>query len=183
MAKVLIVDDEISIRRTLAEFLRVEGHEAAEAADAETALNLLRNGEFDIVVTDIIMPRMSGVDLLRHVQRVASKAQVIMMTGEPTIETATETLRAGAVDYLFKPITKADILRVVTNAIRLKTLSEAKERLEEQNLAYQKNLEQVVSERTRQLRASEQHAQQLSRFNQAVLDALVAHICVIDQHG
>ncbi len=183
MAKILIVDDEKSIRHTLGEFLRADGHEVIEAEDAEAALERLREAELDVVVSDIIMPRVTGVELLRRIHAAAPRVQVVMMTGEPTVETATESIRAGAADYLFKPITKEAILRVVTNAVRLKTLADAKERLETENRAHLENLEQLVGERTRQLRASEERALELSRFNQGVLDALSAHICVLNEDG
>ncbi|MHB1309818.1 MAG: hybrid sensor histidine kinase/response regulator [Limisphaerales bacterium] len=183
MPKILIVDDEKSIRRTLAEFLRAEGHEVHEAEDADVALRHLSDVEYDVVVTDIILPRVTGVELLRRIQATAPHVQVVMMTGEPTVETAAESLRMGAADYLFKPITKAAIIRVVANAAKLKALDDTKRHLEAENRAHQENLERLVEERTRQLRASEERARELSLFNQAALDALTAHICVLDGDG
>ena len=183
MPRILIVDDEKSIRRTLAEFLRADGYEVVEAEEADAALLLLDEGAVDVVVTDIILPRVTGVELLRRIHARAPDVQVVMMTGEPTVETASESLRAGAADYLFKPITKAAILRVVTNAVRLKTLEDARRRLEGENRAHRENLERLVEERTRQLRSSEQRAHELSRFNQGVLDTLAAHICVLAEDG
>jgi len=183
MARILIVDDEKSIRRTLGQFLREAGYEAIEAEDADTALKALNEAEFDVVVTDIILPRVTGVELLRRIHATAPQVQVVMMTGEPTVESASESLRAGAADYLFKPITKAAILRVVANAVKLKTLDDSKRRLEVENRAHRENLERLVDERTRQLRASEERACELSGFNQGVLDALSAHICVLAADG
>lgn len=183
MATILIVDDEKSIRRTLSEFLRADGHEVAEAEHAEAALQLLRERHFDLVVTDIILPRVSGVELLRRIRAAAPDILVVMMTGEPTVETASESLRAGATDYLFKPISKAAIQRVVANAERLKRLEDAKSRLEAENRTYQEDLERLVEERTEQLRAAEQRASEISHFNQAALDALTAHICILAEDG
>ncbi len=183
MAQVLIVDDEKSIRRTLGEFLREAGYAVVEAEDADAAQQRLAEATFDVVVTDIILPRISGVELLRRIQDTSPDVQVVMMTGEPTVETATEALRAGAADYLFKPISKAAILRAVANAARLKSLSDAKQRLEAENRVYQETLERMVQERTAQLTASEEHARQLSRFNQCILDALTANICVLGEEG
>ena len=154
MAKILIVDDEKSIRRTLGEFLLADAHEVVEAEDADTALLRLQETEFDLVVTDIVLPRVTGVELLRRIQATAPHIQVVMMTGEPTIETATEALRMGATDYLFKPITKVAILRVVANAVRLKTLEDTQRRLEAENRAHQANLERLVEERTAGLTAA-----------------------------
>ena len=183
MARILIVDDEKSIRHTLGQFLRDDGHQVIEAQDADTALKCLNENEFDVVVTDIILPRVTGVELLRRIHATAPYVQVVMMTGEPTVETASESLREGAADYLFKPITKAAILRVVANAVKLKTLDDSKRGLEMENRAHRENLERLVDERTRQLRASEERACELSGFNQGVLDALSAHICVLAENG
>lgn len=155
MSKILIVDDEKSIRRTLGEFLREAGYAVVEAENAEVALGWLSEAAFDVVVSDIILPRINGVELLRRIQEVSPLVQVVMMTGEPTVETATESLRAGAVDYLFKPINKAAILRAVANAARIKSLEDTRRRLEEENQAHRENLERLVAERTARLRESE----------------------------
>ena len=91
MARVLVVDDEKSIRITLREFLSNEGHEVQMAEDAREAVNLLHADDFDVVVSDIILPRVNGVELLRTIREAAPHVQVIMMTGEPTVETVSST--------------------------------------------------------------------------------------------
>jgi PAS domain S-box-containing protein len=176
MSRVLIVDDEKSIRRTLGEFLRVEGYEVEEAEDAEAAQRHLEKGAFDVVVTDIVLPRVSGVELLHRIHGLAPDVQVVMMTGEPTVETATESLRAGATDYLFKPIGKPAILKVVANAARIKSLADAKARLEKENLAYRENLEKLVKERTAQLELSE------ARFR-ALVETTMDWVWELDAQG
>ncbi len=152
MARVLVVDDEKSIRTTLSEFLRAEGHDVETSADAEDALDRLRASAFDLVVTDIVLPRVSGVDLLRRVHACAPHVKVVMITGEPTVESAAEAVRAGAMDYLLKPIAKAAILRSVGHALQVKTLEDIQRRLEETNRQYRDELERRVDERTRALR-------------------------------
>jgi PAS domain S-box-containing protein len=156
MARVLIVDDDESIRRALGATLRADSYEVVEAEDAELAQQRLREAEFDVVVANIILPGLTGLELLSHIQSTAPHVQVVMLTGEPTAETAAESLRAGAADYLFKPISKAAILRSVANAVRVKTLEDTRRRLEAENRAQRENLERLVEERTAQLRASEQ---------------------------
>jgi signal transduction histidine kinase/DNA-binding response OmpR family regulator len=153
MATVLIVDDEKSIRITLGEFLRLDGHTVQTAEDAEAAKRLLGKEAFDVVITDIILPRVSGVTLLQHVREQSPDIQVIMMTGEPTVETAVEAVRAGAYDYLSKPVGKRDLLAVVAQAARLKALFDEKRLLEEENLRYRVNLERMVEERTKALKS------------------------------
>lgn len=155
MAKVLVVDDERSIRWTLGEFLRNAGYEVAEAEDADAAMKLLHGAAFDVVVTDVVLPRVTGVELLRMIHEVSPEVMVVMMTGEPTVETAAEAVRLGAVDYLPKPVDKTSILRVVANAARIKILEDSRKRLEEENRAHRENLEKLVAERTEELRASQ----------------------------
>jgi len=147
VARVLLVDDEQSIRTTLGEFLCAGGYQVKTAEDAETAKKLLQENAFGVVVSDIVLPRLSGVDLLHFIREAAPHVQVIMMTGEPTVETAAEAVRAGASDYLTKPVGKNAILRSVKHAGQVK-------RLKEENRRYQEGLERLVEERTAELRES-----------------------------
>jgi hypothetical protein len=155
MPSILIVDDEKSVRATLARFLQNAGYAVETAEDATQAEELLKKRSFDVVVTDIILPGISGVELLRNIKRQAPDALVLMMTGEPTAETAVEAVRAGAYDYLIKPVSKEVILRVVARAVQVKGLQDERRRLEAANREYQAGLERLVEERTRSLRESE----------------------------
>ena len=96
MSTILIVDDERSIRTTLAECIREDGHDVFTAGDALQALALLDENRPAVVVTDIILPRMTGVTLLKRINEIAPDTQVLMITGEPTAETAAEAVRLGA---------------------------------------------------------------------------------------
>ncbi|KUO58010.1 MAG: hypothetical protein APF84_18465 [Gracilibacter sp. BRH_c7a] len=156
MAKVLIVDDEKSIRNTLAEFLRKEGYEVETAEEVNQALALLRVTEFDLVITDIVMPRISGIELLQQIRQSNPDIQVIIMTGEPTVDTAVKAVQVGAYDYISKPIVKSMLIKVVKQAIHLKGVTDKKKLLEYKNHQYQKNLEQLVEERTKALHNSMQ---------------------------
>ncbi|OQY29625.1 MAG: hypothetical protein B6I38_08085 [Anaerolineaceae bacterium 4572_5.1] len=155
MAHILIVDDELSIRITFSEFLRSEDYEVEVAEDADQAMKMLSTEDFDVVVTDIVMPRITGVKLLEAIRKSAPRVQVILMTGEPTVETASKAVRADAFDYLTKPISKSELVRTVANAVKVKTLDDERRRLAEENLRYQENLEQLVDERTKALQESE----------------------------
>jgi len=147
MAKILVVDDEKSIRMTLSAFLRGAGYDVDIAADVEHAQELLGRGKFDVVVSDIVLPGISGVVLLRRIRKTAPDVQVIMMTGDPTVDTAAEAVRAGACDYLTKPVSKIAILLSVANAAKIKEL-------EDENRRYRENLETLVAERTSELEQS-----------------------------
>ncbi|WP_328758202.1 response regulator [Geomonas diazotrophica] len=96
IAQVLLVDDEPSIRCTLAKFLEELGCFVTQAADVGEALALLNALEYDLVVTDIVMPKGSGLDVLRTVRSLEDPCPVVMITGSPMVESASEALRLGA---------------------------------------------------------------------------------------
>ncbi len=155
MTRVLVVDDERSLRITLRELLSDAGYEVDVAENADDAMGLLSEGRFDVVITDIIMPRRGGIELLRDIQTASPEAQVILMTGEPTVETASDAVRDGAFDYLAKPVPPSRLLTAVANATRLSELNAERQQLAAENLRYQEDLEQLVSERTIALQQSE----------------------------
>ncbi len=150
-AQVLVVDDELGIRETFQEVLEEEGYDVATAADFFEAEALLAERSFDVVVTDIVMPRVNGLELLRRVREIDEDIPVIMITGEPDVSTAARAVRHGAYDYVAKPITLDALLHVVGRAAEKKRLLDEKHRLERENLAYQSNLERKVVERTVEL--------------------------------
>lgn len=156
MARILVVDDERSIRHTLSEFLLREGYDVQTAEDAQAAIAILEIGEQDVVITDIIMPRISGIDVLKAVREKYRDTQVIVMTGEPTVDTAIEAVRAGAQEYLPKPINKEGLLKAVRQAAQVKVLLDEKRALEIANMQHQKNLEELVQTRTEALQKTMQ---------------------------
>jgi DNA-binding NtrC family response regulator len=101
-ARVLVVDDEPSMRQMLSFALRREGYDVSTADDGRTALEAMRDGRFDLVVTDVRMPEVSGVDLLREAKRLDPSISIIMMTAYGSKETVLEALRLGATDYVEK---------------------------------------------------------------------------------
>ena len=151
MARVLIVDDEKNIRVAFREFLEQEEHEVHTARDVSDADRLMIQNDFDVVVTDIIMPGFKGTDLLQKIHKESERVQVIMITGEPTVDTASEAVRAGAFDYLPKPVSGKALKKVVANAARVKALDDEKERLAKENRKHQEHLEHLVEKRTAEL--------------------------------
>ena len=133
--RILVVDDEESIRFTFEIFLREEGYEVSCAPSFEEALILLEDG-FDLVFTDIVLAGGNGVDLLRRLREKYSRCPVVMITGFPNVETAAESVRLGAYDYLPKPVTQEILLRVTRMALRFKRLADEKHR-------YRTNLEAI----------------------------------------
>jgi putative two-component system response regulator len=151
MSKVLVVDDEKSIRVTLCQFLNNEGFEADSAGDADTAYSMIWENDYDVVITDIIMPKSSGIDLLANIRKTNKEIQVIIMTGEPSVDTAIKAVQSGANDYLTKPINKETLIKTVSHAAQIKKLNDEKAVLERENSFYQKQLEDLVNLRTKSL--------------------------------
>jgi DNA-binding NtrC family response regulator len=120
VAHVLIVDDEKCIRLTLTAFIKASGHTATAVEDGAEALRVLREEAVDVVITDLIMPGISGTELLRQIKEKTPQIQVILMTGEPDLESADDALRCHAFDYLAKPMTKDTILDAIQRAIAAK---------------------------------------------------------------
>ncbi len=122
MARILIVDDEQSIRDTLREILDYEGYEIEEAADGEIALKLIKKYNYDVVLCDIKMPKLDGIELLERSKEVASDLPFIMISGHGTVETAIEATKKGAFDFISKPPDLNKLLITVRNAIEKNSL-------------------------------------------------------------
>ncbi|MCF8070217.1 MAG: sigma 54-interacting transcriptional regulator [Desulfobacterales bacterium] len=125
-SKILIVDDEQSIRFNFTRFLTGEGYDVKTAIDFDSAIELLVSFEPDLVIADIILGGHTGIDLLREIKG-KMRCPVIMITGEPNIDTSSVAVRLGAFDYLSKPIRKFELLKVVLNALELKQLKDKNE--------------------------------------------------------
>ena len=123
MARILVIDDEKSIRAALREILEYEKHEAEEAPEALTALAMLKERPFDLVLCDIKMPRMDGLEALIAIQEL-SDAPVVMISGHGNIQTAVEAIKKGAFDYIAKPLDLNRLLVTVRNALDRSRLME-----------------------------------------------------------
>jgi DNA-binding response OmpR family regulator len=114
---VLIVDDDESIRIILAELLSGEGYHVAQARTGEEALELLNERDFDVVLTDLMMPATDGMELLTIIKKLKPQTRVVMLTAFATIESAVEAMKKGASDYISKPFDAYDVKEVVRDAI------------------------------------------------------------------
>lgn len=117
MSKILIVDDERSIRNSLGELLEMEGHSVEKVENGADALKMLGGGEFELVISDIKMPQMDGVELLEAISEKYPDLPVVMISGHGTIETAVSCLRKGAADFIEKPIDMNRVLASVRGAL------------------------------------------------------------------
>ena len=141
--RILIVDDEIEITEILADLLS-EDYECSRAGSAEEALTRLQQGEFQLVISDITMPGMSGLDMIPHVKELSPDTVVVMISGMQTVESAIGALRLGAFDYLMKPFDLRQVEAVVKRALEHHDLVVAKQR-------YENHLEELVEQRTAEL--------------------------------
>jgi two-component system response regulator PilR (NtrC family) len=132
MKKLLIVDDEKSMREFLAIVLRKEGYYVTAVADGESALRLLEQDIFDLVMTDMKMPGMDGLALLRAVKQISPRTIVLMITAFASTENAVEAMRAGAYDYLTKPFQIDEVKLLINKALDHRSLEEENHRLKQQ---------------------------------------------------
>jgi EAL domain-containing protein (putative c-di-GMP-specific phosphodiesterase class I)/CheY-like chemotaxis protein len=123
---VLLVDDDISVGRGLRRVLAAAGYEVRIATSGEEALDALTKRTFDVIVSDINMPGMSGISLLRSVRLRDRDVPIILMTGKPTLETAMEAIGLGAMQYLAKPMNLDELLKSVERASKLHQLGKLK---------------------------------------------------------
>ncbi len=122
MAKILIIDDEKSIRKTLREILEYEKYYVDEAPDGIEGLALIKKEKYDIVLCDIKMPKMDGIELLEKVMEFSADTSLVMISGHGNIETAVEAVKKGAFDFIAKPLDLNRLLVTIRNAMDKSTL-------------------------------------------------------------
>ncbi len=122
MAKILVIDDQKSIRNTLKDILEYEGHEVVVAEDGLDGLEKFNAGKFDVVLTDIKMPNMDGMEVLEKIIASGTDAPIIMISGHGNIDTAVEAIKKGAYDFIEKPLDLNRLLVTIRNAIERNNL-------------------------------------------------------------
>ncbi|MEI6487796.1 MAG: sigma-54 dependent transcriptional regulator [Bacteroidota bacterium] len=122
MAKLLIIDDEKSIRRTLREILEYEKYEVDEAADGMEGIALIQKNKYEVVLCDIKMPKMDGIEVLDKIMQISSDTTVVIISGHGNIETAVEAVKKGAFDFIAKPLDLNRLLVTIRNAMDKSTL-------------------------------------------------------------
>jgi len=117
MSKILIIDDERSIRNTLKEILEYENYSVELAEDGKTALNLISKHKYDIILSDIKMPKMDGLELLSKITAMSLDVPIVMISGHGNIDTAVESIKKGAYDFIEKPLDLNRLLITIRNAM------------------------------------------------------------------
>ena len=136
MARVLIVDDDPVILEVIGDILKKNDYEVVAAPNGAAGIRELERKYFDLVLTDLVMPDVDGMEVLNHVVSTSPKAICIILTGHGTIKSSVEAIKKGAFDYITKPITADELLVVIEKALKFRNL-------EEENIRLKKELQQT----------------------------------------
>ncbi|KAA3648553.1 MAG: sigma-54-dependent Fis family transcriptional regulator [Bacteroidetes bacterium] len=144
MAKILIIDDERPIRSTLQEILEFEKFKVETAEDGEEGFAKAQSGKFDLILCDIKMPKIDGIELLQKLQDIHYESPIVMISGHGNIETAVEAIKIGAFDYIAKPLDLNRLLVTVRNALERNELVEETKELKKK--VYKSKLNDIIGE-------------------------------------
>ncbi len=172
-ATIMVVDDEERVRRVMKIQLERAGYNVITVGDGRQAMELLGQVDVDVVITDIRMPRVTGDQILRYVKTHAPTVPVIMLTGVVDVETAVSIMRSGAYDYLVKPVKRDDLLVTIHRALQYRNIVIRNIQLQEENIRYQRELEQKVRERTRELARALAHLREVHMDTVRVLASAI----------
>jgi PAS domain S-box-containing protein len=142
-ARILVIDDEESIRFTFQTFLAQEGYEVLTAGGVAAAMEIIAAGGLDLIFSDILLGEDSGIEILQAVEAIDRPCPVIIITGQPTVATAADSVRLGAFDYLVKPIRKETLLRAAHAGVRHRRLVMERNRIQAENDRYRDHLEAI----------------------------------------
>jgi DNA-binding NtrC family response regulator len=147
--RILVVDDELFVRELLLEFLSSEGYEVSLADSGEKAVKLMQSEPADVVLVDLKMPGIDGIETLRQIKKTAPDALAIVMTGYPTIDSSIEALRCGAYDYVVKPFKLNDLKSSIDRALEEHKLKDQTTRLKERIAHLETELERFSTSRSK----------------------------------
>ena len=153
--RILIVDDEEAIREVVSSLLEAQGYQTSTAGNGREALEALKEKPFDLVLSDMVMPEMDGLELLVRLREKDSDLPVVMVTAMHDVSTALEAIRHGAYDYILKPFEKQQLFLSVGRALEHR-------RVVVENRDYQHNLEKLVERRTGELQKALSQLEQSS---------------------
>jgi len=135
MPKILLIDDDPVVLEVIAEILDTNEHEVVTSSNGESGIRELLNNHYDLVLTDLVMPDVDGIEVLNQAVNRSPKTMCIVLTGYGTIKSSVDAIKKGAFDYISKPITSSDLLLAVEKALKFKSL-------EEENIRLRKELRQ-----------------------------------------
>jgi len=170
LLRVLIVDDDDAFRAALTEFFQLRGRQVRSCKDGQEAIRVLQEDRepYDVVITDLIMPSVGGLEVIRAAKKRYAETQVVVITGFASLETAIDSMRQGAYDYIAKPFKLVEVDLIVEKISERKKLMEQNQQLTERIQSLytrldllkdnRSKLDRFITETTQQL---EQHAHQI----------------------
>lgn len=144
-SSILIVDDELSVRDSLSKWFKEDGYRVGAAENANRALSLMNEGPWDVILLDIKMPGMDGLELQKRLKEIDKTASIIMVTAFAAVDSAVQALKEGAFDYVTKPVDPEHLSHLVQNALRTKKLSDENWRLRQQ-MSELSGVDEIVGE-------------------------------------
>lgn len=174
--KILVVDDEASIRKSLKGILERHNYQVDTAEKYSEIKDIITTNNYDALILDIILPEINGVEILHIINKAEINLPTIMLTGAPSLDTAQESVKYGAFDYLIKPVEPHVLLNQLKNAVYKKKLVDARQNLNKQLEKKNEELEELIEKRTNELRLSE------IRYR-TVVEAVQDMIILLDDRG
>lgn len=174
--KILVVDDEASIRKSLKGILERHNYQVDTAEKYSEIKDIIKTNNYDALILDIILPEINGVEILHIINKAEINLPTIMLTGAPSLDTAQESVKYGAFDYLIKPVEPHVLLNQLKNAVYKKKLVDARQNLNKQLEKKNEELEELIEKRTNELRLSE------IRYR-TVVEAVQDMIVLLDEEG
>jgi DNA-binding response OmpR family regulator len=165
-SRIMVVDDEALVRSSLEDILRLEGYDVLAVESGEAALSALQRENFDLILLDLKMPNLEGIDVLKAITRLSPDTKVILLTGHGSLESAIDALRLGAYDYLLKPVSSNEILSSVARGLAKRAEQQHRRMLLEQLDASLQRLKESEGYETAQI----SEIQTISLDNGVVVD-------------
>ena len=148
MPKALIIDDEKSIRLAFSRRLEKSGIEVDVSDGWVEAEPLIKINEYDVIFLDVMMPGKDGIAILKEIMKIQPLTNVVMMTGDPSVEKAIDSYKSGAIDYLKKPVSKDKLLKFAFTAVERRELMIERERLKGEKKDFENRLDDLLSEKS-----------------------------------
>lgn len=168
---VLIIDDEKSFTEELAEFLNKSGYDCREANTGPAGLDILKNNEIDLLILDVLLPGINGLEILKHVKSAYPEMEVIIISGHGNMDTVITALRLGALDYLKKPFRHSDIRLAIERTRKFIRLNQQLRQIEEKYSLISKSLEDKIERKfigiSRKIREVYEQASSAANFPDA----------------